>query len=146
MSDFNQDSALAQLEQQKKRIEQLSARRTRLQVQLETAREQYNAASQEAIKNYGTADLNELRTMLQNQIAANNAAVKNYLEAVDEFERFISRIEDALTNPEALTALVASMPNSDQTPDQTALPPVLISDLTEKTEAIVSPDFDEEDI
>lgn len=102
-------SATEQLEQHKKRLEQLSARRNTIQVKLESARQQYAEAVREAQENYGTSDLDSLRNMLREQEAANSQAVAEFVAAVDEFEKLIVRIEDALANPVAMAQLVASM-------------------------------------
>lgn len=103
-------TALEQLEQSKQRVERANSRRQRIQVQLEAARQQYTEAVKEAEAAYGTADLNQLRTLLAQQEADNEKAILEFVRAVNEFEGFIARIEAALADPEAMTALLESMP------------------------------------
>lgn len=102
-------TALQQLELLQKRVESLSTRRTRVQLQLETARQQHAEAVAEANSLHGTSDLGELRAILVRQEADNAQAVADFTRAVDEFEQFITRIEEALANPEVMAALVAAM-------------------------------------
>lgn len=103
-------TALEKLEQAKQRVERASTARQRIQVKLEAARQQYAEAVREAETAYGTADLDKLRALLMKQEADNAKAVEEFVSAVDDFERFISRIETALADPEAMSALLASMP------------------------------------
>lgn len=103
-------SAIEQLEQQKARLDQLNARRNRIQGQLEAARQQYAEAVAEATTAYGTADLDKLREMLIQKEAENAAAVAEFIRALDEFEGIVARIEKALADPEAMNALLVAMP------------------------------------
>ncbi|KVP16822.1 hypothetical protein [Burkholderia ubonensis] len=102
-------TALEQLEQSKQRVERANARRQQIQVKLEAARQQYAEAVKEAEAAHGTADLDKLRQILVDLEAANAKAVAEYVRAVDDFEAFITRIEEALANPEAMSALLATM-------------------------------------
>lgn len=102
-------SALEQLEQLKKRLDALTARRTQAQVKLEAARQQYAEAVREAQANYGTSNLDELRAILVRQEEANNAALADFTRGLDEFENFIQRIEAALADPEVMAAMVSAM-------------------------------------
>lgn len=106
-------TSIEKLAQYQQRVEQLNARRTRVQVQLEAARQQYAEAVAEAKSNYGTENLEELKTLLAKQEAENTKALAEFVRAVDEFERFIVRIEEALANPAALAAMVADMPTAE---------------------------------
>ena len=103
-------SAIEQLEQQKARLDQLNARRNRIQGQLEAARQQYAEAVAEAQSAYGTADLDKLRELLVQKEAENAAAIAEFIRAMDEFEAIVSRIEKALADPEAMNALLVAMP------------------------------------
>lgn len=103
-------SAIEQLEQQKARLDQLNARRNRIQGQLEAARQQYAEAVAEAQSAYGTADLDKLRELLVQKEAENAAAIAEFIRAMDEFETIVSRIEKALADPEAMNALLVAMP------------------------------------
>ena len=102
--------ALEKLEQATQRVASANTRRLRIQVQLEAARQQYAEAVKEAEAAYGTADLNKLREILTKQEADNAQAVGEFVKAVDDFERFITRIEQALADPEAMSTLLAAMP------------------------------------
>lgn len=102
--------AVQQLEQLKQRVEALATRSTRAQVQLETSRQQYAEAVEQAERDYKTSDISELREKLASAEIANAKAVEDFAHAVAEFEKFIERIEHALANPEAMAAMVAAMP------------------------------------
>ena len=103
-------TAVEQLEQSKQRLESLKTRRQRAQVQLEAGRQQLAEAQREAQELYGTSDLGELKKILAKQEADNTSALGEFQKAVTEFEGFIGRIEEALTNPAAMASLLASMP------------------------------------
>jgi len=102
-------SALDQLKAQKAHLEDLNTRRNRLQGRLELARQQYDAAVKEAQAGYGTADLDELRRTLVQWETENTAAVAAFATGLEEYERYLVRIETALENPEAMAALVLEM-------------------------------------
>lgn len=110
------ETALAQLEAAKLRLERLVSRRTQAQVQLEAARQQYAEAVKEAEQAYGTADLVELKARLTKEELRNEQVVAEFVRAVDEFERFIVQIEEALADPRALATLVAGMPADSAAP------------------------------
>lgn len=105
-------SAVEQLEQSKQRLESVKVRRQRAQVQLEAGRQQLAEAQREAQELYGTSDLGELKKILAKQEADNTAALGEFQKAVADFEGFIGRIEEALTNPAAMASLLASMPEA----------------------------------
>lgn len=110
--------SLQKLEQCKQNLEQLKARRTKLQVQLESARQQYQAAAEEARQEHGTDSLPRLKAKLAAMESDNEKAATEFIRAVTEFEGYISKIEQALANPEALSALLASLPaQAPQAPD-----------------------------
>ncbi|KVP65579.1 hypothetical protein WJ96_04215 [Burkholderia ubonensis] len=115
-------TALEQLEQSKQRVERANARRTQIQVKLEAARQQYAEAVKEAEAAHGTADLDKLRKILVDLEADNAKAVAEFVRAVDDFEAFIARIEEALANPEAMTALLATMSPVIAAPAEAAAP------------------------
>ncbi|KVP96435.1 hypothetical protein WJ97_11130 [Burkholderia ubonensis] len=115
-------TALEQLEQSKQRVERANARRTQIQVKLEAARQQYAEAVKEAEAAHGTADLDKLRKILVDLEADNAKAVAEFVRAVDDFEAFIARIEEALANPEAMTALLATMSPVIAAPAEAASP------------------------
>lgn len=123
-------TALEQLEQSKQRVERANARRQRIQVQLEAARQQYAEAVKEAEAAYGTSDLAKLRTLLAQQEADNEKAIREFVLAVEDFESFIVRIETALNNPEAMTALLDTMSAAEPAAAPTPAPkaPVLFNE------------------
>lgn len=115
-------SPLAQLEQANKRVKDAGNRRHEIQVKLESARQQYAEAVKEAESAHGTADIDKLRAILVKQEDDNQKAIAEFVRAVDDFESFISRIEKALNDPEAMTALLAAMPSPAPAPIVEAKP------------------------
>lgn len=99
----------SQLEQINRRVEQANLRRQRVQVQLEAGRQQYNTAVAHAQETFGSADLDTLRAQLVALETANATAIADCERALADFEDFITRIEAALNNPEAMAALVNSI-------------------------------------
>lgn len=114
-------SAVNQLAESKQKLASLAERRTRIQVQLETARQQLNEARAQAEAEYGTSDVARLREILAERDKANTEAAAQFQLAVTEFDAFLTRIEQAIANP------------------------ALVSDLI-KTEPVVAAADDEEDI
>lgn len=93
----------ARFEQQVKRADALNARRTRVQVQLEAARQQHAQAVREAIEAYGTADLNVLRAQHTALAEENTRVVGDFEAALGTFDSMLTRIEAALADPAALS-------------------------------------------
>lgn len=102
-------AALALLDEQTKRLEQLNARRQKIQVTVEAARQQYEQAVQESNSEHKTADLDQLRATLVALEAENANVLAQFVQAVDKYEAFIVRIETALADPEAMSALLDSL-------------------------------------
>lgn len=102
-------TALEQLEHAKRRADEANARRQQIQVKLESARQQYAEAVKEAEAAHGTANLDKLRQILVDLEAENSKSVAEFVRAVDDFEAFIKRIEEALADPEAMNALLLTM-------------------------------------
>jgi chromosome segregation ATPase len=102
-------AALELLETQKKRLEQLNGRRQKIQVTVEAARQQYDQAVQESVAEHETADLADLRAKLVKLETENTNVLAEFVQAVDQYEAFIVRIESALSDPEAMSALLASL-------------------------------------
>lgn len=134
---------LDQLEQAKQRLERANKRRNDIQVKLESARQQHAEAQRaaeelvaERRKKGLHADilgaerevgLTLLREILTREEAENAAAVAAFVHAVDDFEAFIAKIEGALADPEAMTALLSTMspviaPDSATAPAVAAVP------------------------
>jgi chromosome segregation ATPase len=102
-------AALELLETQKKRLEQLNVRRNKIQVTVEAARQQYEQAVQEAVTEHETAELDQLRAKLVALETENTNVLADFVKAVDQYEKFIVRIETALNDPEAMSALLSSL-------------------------------------
>lgn len=110
------ENPVAQLEAARKRLDQVVSRRTQVQVQLEAARQQYAEAVKEAEQAYGTADLSELKRRLMDAERQNEQLVADFVRAVDEFDRYITQLEQALTDPAVLAELLAAMPATEPAP------------------------------
>lgn len=128
-------TAVQQLDSFKQLLEKVKARRTRIQIQLEAARQQYATAAAEAQREYKTESLPKLKAKLAELVASNEQAALDFNQAVAEFEKYITKIEQALSNPEAMAELVASM---------SVAPPVVEAALAVARPASV--EFAEEDI
>jgi len=118
-------TVLEQLEQASKRVESATTRRNAIQAKLEAARQLYAEALKEAeglvnariekkrhpdlLKPGVTVNLDLLRTILTREEAENAKAVAEFVRAVDDFEAFISRIEKALADPEAMNELLLTI-------------------------------------
>lgn len=100
---------MALFEQQNRRIEDLNKRRNAVQVQLESARQQYEQAVSDAKAAYGTADLDELRAQLRAAEEANASAVAEFITALDTYEALVTRMERALSDPEALNEMLLEL-------------------------------------
>ena len=133
-------AALALLETQQKRLEGLNARRQRIQVTVEAARQQYEQAVQESTAEHKTADLDQLRTTLVSIEAENAKVLAQFVQAVDKYESFIVRIENAMTDPEAMSALIASLEAAGTALADTESEPEAAPSAT------AAPVFDENDI
>lgn len=103
-------SPVEQLNQSKQKLAALAERRTRVQVQLEAARQQLSEARVQAETEYGTADVARLREILAERDKANTAAAEQFQLAVTEFESFLTRIEQALANPAAMAPVLMPAP------------------------------------
>ncbi|WP_126223590.1 hypothetical protein [Burkholderia ambifaria] len=129
-------TAIEQLEAHKKRLEQLNARRIKVQGQLEAARLQYEEASgamRELLgqmrdrhaedgrvdaevatlatkQSFEAADIDKLRAVVARMEAENAAALDEFVTALNEYEGYLARIEKALVDPEAMSTLLASLP------------------------------------
>lgn len=104
--------AIQKLEQYKQTLEQVKARRTQIQIKLESARQQYQAAAEEAKAEHGTDSLPRLTAKLAQMEANNEEAAQAFVTAVDEFNNYITQIEQALTSPDAMTEWLAKQPTA----------------------------------
>lgn len=102
-------NVIAQLEQHKARVQQLSARQARAQVQLETARESFAKAQLAAQTQFGTSDLDKLQELLVQKNRENELMVAQFVEALNTFEAQLVRVEQALADPVALEAFLQDL-------------------------------------
>lgn len=111
MTTANNPSAIELLEQGKKKLEAVNARRTRVQVQIESARDRLAQVKQEALQNFGTMDLAELKALLRKHEAENAEALPFFLSSVEQFDEKVTKLSKALADPQALAELLAAMPD-----------------------------------
>jgi hypothetical protein len=111
--EVKRKAALELLQAQEKRLEQLNVRRTKIQVTVEAARQQYDVAVKEAVAGHETSKLDTLRAKLVQLETENTNVLAQFVQAVDQYEAFIVRLETALTDPEAMSALLQSLSLAD---------------------------------
>jgi hypothetical protein len=104
--------AVAILDQNKKRVEELTARLTQINVKVEAAKQQYAQLASEAVEQFGSAELPVLRDLLRAKTEENNTLVRQWLAAIDEAQAHVERIERALSDPAALEALLQALPGA----------------------------------
>lgn len=81
------------LEEQKKRLAALQERRTRAEVRLETERKALEEARAEALRLFGTNDLDALRNLYRERQDDNDRKVVEFMLALDTVEQKLSDIE-----------------------------------------------------
>ncbi len=79
--------------EQKRRLGELTERRTRAQVTLEAEQRALAEAQAEAVRLFGTSDLDALRTMYRERTEENDRKVVEFVMALDEVERLLADIE-----------------------------------------------------
>lgn len=89
-------TAIALLEEQKRRHASLLERRTRAMGQLDAERRALEEARAEAIALFGTADLEELRALYASTSQANDLTVVEFVMALDEVDQGLSTVERQL--------------------------------------------------
>lgn len=119
------------LEHAKKVLEQAKQRATDIQVELKSARQQYQRAAEEALREHGTDSLPKLREKLTALEQSNETAVTEFCRYVAEYERHVSAVEAALANPAAMAAFLASLP-----PEKTESPVTRPAVMTAEEEDI----------
>lgn len=92
----NEKSPVAMLEEQKRRFNTLQERRTRALGQLDAERRALEEAQQEAIRLFGTADLEQLRALYASKTAANDQTVVEFILALDTVEEGLATVERQL--------------------------------------------------
>lgn len=85
-------SEIQKLETLKTKLGTLNTQRTRLETQVEAARKEYERLAAEAIAQYGTADLDELRSKLQDIQATNNSALAKFETALTAYAEALGAI------------------------------------------------------
>lgn len=113
---------MATLDAVSRRVHESNRRRTAIQVQLESARQQFDQASREAIAEFGTANLDELRSKVREWEAKNAQALADCIQALDTCDALMTRVEAALANPELLNDLLMDLDrlNKEALPKQEA--------------------------
>lgn len=86
-------NAVALLKEQKDRLEKLRDRRTRVAGELGAKKQQLADACAEAVREFGTDDLNELRALFARREAANDEVVMGFILQLDEVEARLAEVE-----------------------------------------------------
>lgn len=86
------------IEKLKEKHELLKERRTRLQVELESASKQLNELKAEAKQLYGTDELEDLRTLYKKQNSENKKKLEEFSTQLDQAEKIIKDVEEALSS------------------------------------------------
>lgn len=89
-------TALEIIEKEKKKLENLTERRSNLLAKYEATKQLYNQLKQESTEKYGTADLNELKAMLVKLEKENEEKTLAFQKDVETLEQKIKIIEEAL--------------------------------------------------
>jgi RNA processing factor Prp31 len=89
-------TATALLEEQKRRHGALTERRTRAEGQLDAERRALDETRQEAIRLFGTADIEQLRALYAQQTQSNDQTVVEFVMALDEVDQGLTTIERQL--------------------------------------------------
>ena len=84
-----------------------------MQVQLESGRQQLADARRDADAAYGTSDVAKLKALLLQQEEHNAQALHTFTKAVQDFDVFVSKIEAALADPQAMATLLAALPEAE---------------------------------
>lgn len=86
-------SAVEILDESKKLLAQLTEKRTRAQVRLETEKQALEAAKAEARQLFGTDDIEELRRMYATRQADNDRKVAEFVMGLSEAETKLADVE-----------------------------------------------------
>lgn len=78
------------------RYQALLTRRTKAETEVDTAARQLAEAQEEAIREFGTGDLEKLRELFTTNEAANEQLVKEFSEKLDALEAALRDVEKAL--------------------------------------------------
>jgi ABC-type phosphate transport system auxiliary subunit len=91
MSDTK--NAIAMLKEQKERLDRLRDRRTRVAGELGAKRQQLADACAEAVREFGTDNLEELRKLYASRETANDEVVMDFVLVLDDAEAKLADIE-----------------------------------------------------
>jgi hypothetical protein len=89
-------NAAALLKDQKERLERLRERRTSVAVELGSKKQQFATACEEARKEFGTDNLDELRALYARREAENDELVMGLVLQLDEVEQQLAAVERQL--------------------------------------------------
>jgi chromosome segregation ATPase len=89
------------IEELQSRYDQLSHERTRIGTQRETAQKQLETLQSRAVKEFGTADLEELEKQLQAMKLENEKKRAEYQASLERVERDLSEIETKFAGRES---------------------------------------------
>jgi hypothetical protein len=84
------------LEEHKSRYAALVQRRTKVEVERESARRQYAEAQEEALREFGTGDLEALRQLYLQSEAENERKVQQFARELDALETAVGDAEQQL--------------------------------------------------
>lgn len=98
MQDTDNAFAVSQ-EQHRKLTTQL----TRLEVEIEAAGNQVKKLGEDAVKLFGTSDLDALKSLLEARIAENNRKKLEFIEAVGKLERDVAALRASAEAPQPAT-------------------------------------------
>lgn len=86
-------NAVALLKEQKDRLDKLRDRQARVAGELGAKKQQLADASAEAVREFGTDNLDELRALFARREAANDELVMGFMLQLDEVEARLADIE-----------------------------------------------------
>ena len=88
-------STLSEMEQLRKRYEDLSTRKTRCETNLDNATNALENLQAQARSEYGTDDLEALQQRLEEMKAKNHELQETYRESLDAIERGLKDVDEA---------------------------------------------------
>ena len=89
-------TAVEKLEQAKRKFLELTDTVRRCQVEVEAGRRQLREAEEEALSEYGTKNLDEIRALFRQREEQNHAIVDQFCEALAEAEARLAKAQRAL--------------------------------------------------
>jgi flagellar motility protein MotE (MotC chaperone) len=89
-------SAAQLLEETKTKLAKLNERRTRVHTLLDSDGKRLEEAREEALREYNTSNLEELRKLYAERSAQDNCKVLEFMDAVETIERQLADVERQL--------------------------------------------------